>query len=117
MKRYIEISVVEKNPDGSPSQLVTLDLPDQATQRKYYRLLKLLSDAEILAGAPFEIPRGDKGSWIIFGLGDRHAVGQFNKGNPKFWDQGLRLGTLCVARIMTPEEMNRLIEQGRNPLT
>lgn len=116
MKRYVGITVLPHDDNHLPTALLTVDLCDEATKKKYGRLLNLLSDYEILAGAALELPREDKGSWITFPLGDRHVVGRFDKGKPSLWPQGLFLGHLYVARIMTTSELNRLIIEGKHPL-
>lgn len=116
MERYVEISVIEEDPDGSPSILITTDLPNEPTLKKYYRLLKLVSDSEILSGTRLELAREANGSWITFALGDRYVMGLLDKGKPDFWPQGLGLGHLYVARIMTASEADRLVAEGRNPL-
>jgi len=116
MKRYVQISVVDEEPDGSPSILMTQDLPNEETLNKYFRLLNLLTDTEILSGSRLELARETKGSWITFPLGDRYVMGMLDKGRPDFWPQGLGLGHLYVARVMTAAEAERLIAEGRHPL-
>lgn len=116
MKRFVGITVLEEDEHGHLMPLITIDLPNEASRKKYYRLLKLLSDTEILSGVPLELPRESKGTWIVFALDDRHVLGLFNKGNPKLWHQGLCLGHLYVARVMIRSDVNRLIEEGKHPL-
>ncbi|WP_164200368.1 hypothetical protein [[Micrococcus luteus] ATCC 49442] len=116
MTRFIQIFVLDEESDGSPSMLVTRDLPETATLNKYYRLLNLLTDSEILSGTRLELARENKGSWITFALDDRYVMGLLDKGKPDFWPQGLGLGHLYVARIMTASEADRLITEGRHPL-
>lgn len=110
----MEISVIETDPDGSPSRLVSVDLPDVRIRRKYYRLLNLLSDLDILDSVGLELPRGQKGSWVTFPMHDRQVVAQFDKGRPEFWTQGLFLGSLHVARVLTRDNFVRLIEEGQS---
>lgn len=116
MKRFVNISVIDEEPDGSPSVLITTDLSDSATLARYYRLLNLLSDSEILSGTRLELARENRGSWITFALGDRYVMGLLDVGKPDFWPQNLGLGHLYVARIMTAFEADRLINEGRHPL-
>lgn len=104
--------MIETDPDGSPSRLVSVDLPDLSIRKKYYRLLNLLTDLDILDSVGLELPRGQKGSWITFPIQDRHVVAQFNKGRPEFWSYGLFLGHVYVARVLTRDNFIRLIEEG-----
>lgn len=99
-KRFT-VELVEKNCDGTPSDL-TKDLETNAAKRII--ALNRLTEDFIWNARPLFVPPGEEGQWISVKLdkyGEDVAMCQWDPGERSDWDLQKCVGRLKVVRIIS----------------